>query len=145
MLRPPQREFAYYPEARGRQECGAPSPCSLKKILIMLWKRISHNYAVDGMQWQGVSTCAQDSQGRGNIIGRDMAGLQLLMQVCQLVCGISACVGLPRSHIQDSPHLRNHPGLPGYVVMLSGPSVVSVMQHLCQRCQEGGTKYSTPK
>ncbi len=60
-----------------------------------------------------MSTCAQDSQSGGNIVGRDVAALQLLMQVCQLVCGISACIGLPRSHVQDSPHLRNHPGLPG--------------------------------
>ena len=60
------------------------------------------------------NTCAQDSQSGGDIIGRDMASLQLLMQVCQLVCGISACISLPRSHIQDTPHLRNYPGLPKY-------------------------------
>ena len=77
--------------------------------------------------WRGLITSAQDSQSRRNIVGRDMASLQLLMQICQLVCSISARIGLPRSHIQNPTHLGNHPGLPRVQQQLSGMLAMTVM------------------
>ena len=58
-------------------------------------------------------TCAQDSDSRSHIVGRHVPGIQLSMQIRQLVCSVSACIALPCSYLQDAPHLRDDPCLQG--------------------------------
>ena len=58
-------------------------------------------------------TCAQDRDSRSHLVGRHVPGIQLSMQIRQLVCSVSACIALPCSYLQDAPHLRDDPCLQG--------------------------------